>query len=81
MNSCRAVAAGGLKLPFAPPAAAWTLGAQADMGSYMWKWIPLEQVIFITAPFRLVSVISLITPSAISGGLQRHTQMPTLQID
>ena len=44
-------------------------GAQADGGSYAWKWIPLEQVIFITAPFRPLSVISLITPSAIRGGL------------
>lgn len=44
------------------------------MGSYVWKWIPLEQVIFMTAPFRAVSVISLIIPSAISDGLQTNSQ-------
>lgn len=59
-------------------AAEWMPGAdlalvQADRGSYTWKWIPLEQVIFITAPFRLSSVIRRIIPSAIRGGLHTHT--------
>lgn len=45
---------------------------QADRGSYTWKWIPLEQVIFITAPFWLSSVIRRIIPSAIRAGLQTH---------
>lgn len=44
------------------------------MGSYVWKWIPLAQVIFITAPFRLGSEMSLIIPSAMSDGLETETQ-------
>lgn len=34
----------------------------------------MEQVIFITAPFRLVSVINLIMPSAINDGLDVNTR-------